>query len=211
MKKLSTLIILISLTSFNCDNSIDTKQNTQSVIYPLQVGNYWHWKLEHYDESNNIVSSDTVITTIVRDTVIDNQKWFSYADLKMFLYSNYSDGYYMMALNKDTHTLPGLRYKYPVAVNYRYQGVTGAFQGGVNWIPDTLYKTIVTYVDTTVVIPLGSFRCYSYKFVDVNNKFYFVDYLSPNIGLIKNEFYSINSDSTTTLSYKRVLIAYYIK
>jgi hypothetical protein len=145
--------------------------NTIAVghIFPLKVGNTWIIQKTNYDTVGNIVYARNDTIRIHGDTLINNEKWY----LGYGIVTNRNDGFY--DYQEQSASQVSCRYKFPaisgMVSNYR-----------------NMTDSIVSISDTVVTMS-GKYICYHYK-IGIMNWSYGDWYLSPNIGIIKGEFYN---------------------
>jgi hypothetical protein len=197
MKRIKSLQVLLLFFLFfisGCD-----KDSNSAVIMPLKVGNQWTYE---YTWSATVISPVkrlTLVTTIVADTIIQNEEWFRTGS--SWYYSNRSNGVYGLGL-KVIH-VPSMVAKYPCMVGDTFfcEDV-GAFK-----------KVIST--NEVVATSLGNFICihYQYTSMDLSGiaQWRFDEFYCPNYGLIKRDFYSVNASSQYVLDNQMVLVSVVLK
>jgi hypothetical protein len=157
-------------------------------IMPLAVGNHWLMERIVYDTVGQEVSRDTTLNVVERDTVIGSETWYFISPV---WYANRSDGVWY----KGSGHIDGLLFKYPAQVGDSFTCDVCSFYH------------VVTSIDTTLSIDLGSFYCYEYTTVfDWADTSY--SYVAPGIGPIKSLAHYQKTDSTVYLGSVSTLIDY---
>ena len=59
----------------SCSGDSPTGLNDPS-IFPLAVGNRWAGSHTHFDANGEIIKIDTTYYSILRDTIMSNERWF---------------------------------------------------------------------------------------------------------------------------------------
>ncbi|MES2767074.1 MAG: hypothetical protein V4642_14460 [Bacteroidota bacterium] len=141
----------------------------EDVLMPLKVGNTWNYLIMMRDSSTttNETNSGPLSMSIAGDTTISGSKWYGmampYAGIYVY-YQNKADGVWA---NFQGMSTPMLMFKYPADLNSGYP-----------------YKLVSK--TESVVVPAGTFSCYHYQHVSVENPVNFEHYyLAPNIGIVK--------------------------
>ncbi len=164
----------ISLT--NCGDSSTNNTNDSSVIIPLAVGNSWQYATYRFRSSNSdsIYNIDTVVNNIIREIILNNEKWFI-GGHEEFALTNRKDGLWMIEEIGDG-VFPvesaSLFFKYPTTV-------------GDEWHWPSIKDTIRTAgINELIVVPGGTFKCIDYqvKYSTPNN--YRSLLFAPNVGQI---------------------------
>ena len=199
----STMATVILITS--CSQKQATEPNYQSgAIIPLKVSNVWRTQSTFFDSLCNSLSSRIDTFYVVRDTLIDNERWFTNSSLPhtSYHFTNRSDGHYHRYQDYSSPTLSiFLMWKYPASMNDSF------------YIPDTYSYTIVTSISDEVTVKAGSFNCYQYRWRYNNwpgpNEVYREQaWLSPNVGDIKHLGYIKLPSGREYLYYASELVSY---
>lgn len=172
--------------------SIIERQPT-TVIVPLSVGNKWIRAVALYDTSGNVFSSSTDSIVVLRDTIVFGSRWFVLKKQGLeYPMVNRPDGLWCL----NGAGTPFIWYKFPaVKGDSFYQGST---------IPERIYM-----IDTVITLNMGSFTCYEYvqeiaPWVGAIGGSRFIQFLSPNVGYIKSEFYQSTFTSERQYLYSRI-------
>jgi hypothetical protein len=145
--------------NYNC---IDASQNCD--IVPLAVGNTWIYQIINYDTLGNETARFNDTTSIVTDTVIDGETWYTYEQSSEW-YTNKIDGFYLFINNKKV-----MIYKYPVK-----KGDAFSMREGSN--------ILIESNDTLITTAAGTFSCVTYKIIE-NSSLETKMYFAPGIGRI---------------------------
>lgn len=184
MKKYFVTILFLSfLLGFNsCSNNniIDPLATIQQGMIPLKVGFNWTWNVTLFDQNGKVLESHLWYVEIVKDTMINNEKWF---------------------LEKEGNTLSA----YPIT---NRDGVTYSYSNGHpsiifnTIIEDTTLPSTnsngsyLVSKNILIHVPYGNFTCNNYRvYLDFNDKKILVQnyYLEFNKGIIKTESFSYKS------------------
>ena len=194
---LSFLLLLIA-----CNKNQTTEATVQSgEIIPLKVGNTWTTKYTSYDSLGNTIRTSLDSFKIVRDTLIENEKWFSPTSLiSNTHYCNRGDGYYTRYQEfGSTDKSITLLWKYPAIISDSF------------YIPDT-YIFVVSTSDP-IVVAAGNFVCLQYKWKYTGWPYqkdvgYGQAWICPNVGIIKSLGYHQLPSGKLFLEYSSELIYY---
>jgi hypothetical protein len=173
-----------------------TTTQQQKQLLPLRVGNQWSYILTTYDTSGNVQSADTNIVQIVRDTMIQNERWYLVGNSSSApeIITNRANGLWYLRV--------GMRWwqavlyaKYPASVNDSWSG------------PDSAVVT-VTSTNTAVTVPRGTYVCLRYSYFDphiqaVNQ----IKNICPGYGIIEDEFYTQTLSGRSYVLTKRELFS----
>ncbi|OGU63925.1 MAG: hypothetical protein A2499_03580 [Stygiobacter sp. RIFOXYC12_FULL_38_8] len=193
MKKLIlfTLFLILILVSCKNEDSI-VNQNTLHELVPLKIGNWWAFQRINYDSTGNAVSTFIDTMKVLRDTVIQNERWFI---------TNYY-GIYRNATNGvrfwDSTNNSSYVYLYPVKEHDMF----------------VMGSAIVEVISTNekLKVPYGDISCVHYKatFSSLNN-FHINYYLSPGIGFVSLEGPARTISGRSYLYYREQLVSYSLK
>ncbi|MGB2868359.1 MAG: hypothetical protein WBD36_07910, partial [Bacteroidota bacterium] len=142
------------------------------------------------------IAVDTTIFILVRDTMIQNEKWYfiGFNASATELLTNRSDGLWYMRTQL-SQPPPALFAKYPANVNDAWVG------------PDSASAKVVAK-DLSVSVPHGTHSCYHYTFADNPSQFVsMARYFLPGSGLIKDDFFSTTASGRTYVTYRRELVS----
>ena len=196
--KRAALLLLIALL-VGCGDDEDTNptgpagevnagcRDAACDIMPLAISNRWLMERISYDTLGQEISRDTTLNIVERDSVIGSETWYFMSPV---WYTNRSDGLWFGG-----GPVGGMLFKYPAQVGDTFT-CTGCS-----------FYHVVTSIDKTITIDLGSFYCYEYTTVyDWEDTT--VSYVAPGIGPIKSmSRYQLN-DSTLYLGSVTTLIDY---
>ncbi|HEY6907393.1 MAG TPA: hypothetical protein VI230_07975 [Ignavibacteriaceae bacterium] len=182
MKSLSVSLIIYCFILNGCKNesNVIVPPIVTTEIVPLKVGNSWLYQTTVYDTMGNIVSSTFDSFSVVSDTLINGQYYFTLST--GVIRWNDVSGFWMLAAPDSL-----LLYKYPAEVG------------------DTYGTLKVICKDSLIVILKGTFKCYGYSGTVA------IDYVSPGIGLIKEEWFKNKISGAKYLYQKQELLDYQIK
>lgn len=180
MKKIAVSLFAIFLLLIGCkdDNIIVNPPSEIPEIVPLKVGNTWSYQTTVYDTSGNIVSTTVDSFSVIADTIINGQKRFIFST-GVIRWNNVFG--FWITMSPDSV----LFFKYPANVGDEYG-----------------YGLKVICKDSTIVVPGGAFKCYGYS-VNVA-----IDYVSPGVGLVKEEWYKDKLSGDKYLYQKQELLDY---
>lgn len=108
-------IILVCLVFVSCKSSTSSDDTSLKARIPLQIGNQWTYSVSETNLRTGNVELDTVVFTVVSNTLVDNNIWFKVEADKNFhsicfegFYSNQEDGIYYLgsfSSNENEQTL----------------------------------------------------------------------------------------------------------
>lgn len=157
-------------------------------IYPLALGNSWTFERKTYNDSGIVTKVETLIDSIERDTIIEDERWFFMSPVWL---TNRNDGVYYFYGQR----LPEVLYKYPAQVGDPLACINCAFN-------NLVYST-----DTTLSHDLGPMYCYEYMTVygwgDTSYSF-----VAPGIGPVKSMTYWRTNETANRLGSIKTLIKY---
>ena len=185
---LSVLLIL------GCSDEV--VNHKRSVIWPLAIGNQWTLETCEFNYAGDTLSFDTLTLEVVRDTVINSERWFiiyvngSY-DPELPPVTNKADGGWQV----DSLGQEWMSAKYPAVVNDSFQ-----------WGDQMCY---VDSINEIVTVPAGDFTCYRYRRTDIGS----TDprslmYLSPDRGLVKLEELVIDGGGQPYVNSRSELLSF---
>lgn len=187
--------LLIILLAASCgDKSTNPKQVGE--IWPLKIGSQWSFQLTEFDTNAVVISIDTLVLEVVKDTIIHNETFYlltanGVRDPEVWPMTNRDDGLWYY---RDPDTIVIL-IKYPVTVGESF------FQ-----LHDSL---VVVSIDTLVTLPGGSFHCVRYDdYLITTGRLLGQIYAAPGVGLIKKEDFSQTFGGRLYLSEVMELISY---
>jgi len=193
MKKLFISLSFVFILIFAGCKETPTQPLDTSVIWPLNVGNYWEYKCSKFDLSGNITVIEYDTMTVVLDTLINNLNVYKIKSIDYdYYFYNLSDGLYQFRLRKIEPDTTYIMFKYPGNVGDRF--VPG----------DTIY---IISTNENITISAGTFNCYRYE-NSSNHYNKSVYYCSPNIGIIKFEVYDRDTKDNFILRKKTELFSY---
>ena len=171
-------------------NPTDNMNINATQIFPLSIGNQWIIQVTNYDTSGNVVYSKNDTIKILRDTTIQSEKWF----IGYGIITNRDDGLYDYQVGSSNEIV--LKYKFPSSISsvYTYRGT----------------PIRVLSITDSVSVQAGTFICYRYR-EGVDNISYNDWYLSPNVGLVKADFYNPLSGGRTYKYLSYSLIKHVLK
>jgi hypothetical protein len=202
MKTLCAILLLVALfVHTGCkkdENPVSEGGTNPTVLTPLKIGNQWTYAHVSLDSLGNVQHSDTSTLRIVRDTSIQNEKWYFIGrdSTAKELLTNRSDGLWYMRLNPSgTISQAAVLFaKYPANVNDTWLG------------PDSTTAKLFAR-DVSVSVPQGTYACFQFTYADKNTQFVSqVKYYPVGIGFVKDEFYSTTNSGRPYVVSRRELI-----
>jgi hypothetical protein len=189
----SVSLLLLILLAASCDKSTNPKP--PDVLIPLAIGNQWEYAITDYDTNSVVISVDTVLLEIVKDTVIQNMTFYiitadGIRDPEIFWPSNQSDGVWLFILADSTMALA---FEYPASVGDR-----------ITFGQDSM---VVAHSNASVAVPAATFQCYQYNQYS-SNLLEQIWYFSPNVGLVKTEDWARTQGGRLYLDEKIELISF---
>lgn len=202
MKKAILILTLVFLQA--CGDATLAPDNTSKITMPLKAGNYW--KTEYKFAGSNTV--DTLILKCLNDTLLNSEKWWvmnyntgglNSSPQPNFYLINKSDGMYRIDKNNNDY-LENLLYKFPpkegeVNVTFNSMKITALNLDTTITVKNKEYKNTIVYIAT---------RIYGSRITS------FYQYVCPNIGLVKTDMYTSDSNIPKTLVSTEELFEYKI-
>ena len=191
---LFTMMFFVCSCSKKSDDQIVNQISNQPVqIVPLKAGNVWTYRLSDYDSLGTVdsASSFNFDIEILRDTTIQNEKWFILKD-DPTVRTNRTDGYYVWNISIDS-MVPTLMAKYPAQVGDKF----------------ATYSVASTNVQVTTLI--GTFTCFLYVSPSSTDGSRFEEYYSPGIGWIRRDYYTRFSGGILFMRTRWQLTGYTLK
>ncbi|MHB1050646.1 MAG: hypothetical protein ACYC09_11235 [Bacteroidota bacterium] len=173
------IILIGALYFYGCDDNpviIDSNKDTD-ILMPLAIGNTWIYARDFLDSNGVVKETNYDTTTITRDTLINNVKWYAYGNSGSYA-SNASDGLYIYDTIRNT---PICLFQYPASIND-------------STLIDASNKQYCKLISTSdpVIISGKKYRAYTYKWYHqepIDDYRLWVDYfiIVPNIGFVSSE------------------------
>ena len=162
-------------------------------IVPLKIGNQWVYENISYDTLGQLITTVLDTVTIAKDTTMSGEQWFRLVGSVGYSFdvTNRANGY--------NYFFNGaiLQYKYPVALNERYQ----TFVATPN---DTM---VVSSLNALTSTPLGTFTAYKYdRYVPGRASIRQTSWVMPNQGIIKEELYAPNGVVVSRAQLRRITL-----
>lgn len=168
------------------------------VIMPLAIGNYWIYKFGDVDSSGAWINSTFDTLTIIKDTIVDNERWF----IRNETNPSNKFAFNMYLINRTS----GLLMRNYIMGDSKHLITFPAQKGNISIIStaDTgrsvAFCVKVIDLDVPVNVPKGAFLCYKYAeglgnnwdstafspIIDVCN------YYAVGVGKAKSEYYAID-------------------
>jgi hypothetical protein len=202
-----TLSVLIS-ACHNSPTSPITVPNT-GTLYPLNVGNYWKYKITVYDSIDFQIQFTEQVDSIGTDSIINGNKWFSITTVTnsnrpgyngINLYLNTGNGFYeyfVWAPGNDSELI----YKYPCQVGDVYKEYS---------ISSNPVKVI--NMQSVVISQAGKFNCiiYEFQYESAVGSVYDDVSVAIGIGKIREEYFFYDSSMERVNIYTSDLYSYKI-
>lgn len=195
MRRLIILLSCVSILFCGKDHKNPVQPQRSNDIWPLALGNYWNFEMVYYNDLGYEVSRDTTEFSVVRDTLIEGERWYKLA-INGSEYSgwcvNRTDGYWFGGP-------PGnIYYKYPVQTGDQYV----LPNGGIANIES----------DSNVVnVTAGEFICVSYVFNIPGRNDFERSKLSPGFGMVWLESWQETNDHQMFLYGRMTLQSYLVQ
>jgi hypothetical protein len=178
-KSNSILIIFLSIIFTTCEDSVTTNNEVLNPIVPLEIGNVWTHRIEWYDTTGALTHTIYDSSTIVSDTIIQNERWFIWSNIARTITTNRKSGYWYRFGD-----LSYLVLKYPVRKGETYKYGNG---------PDIYLNVTVLSVDSVISVPAGDFSCIVYEWRNSYGPLSSIECYAPNIGMVRYDRYSSTS------------------
>ena len=199
-----SLIIVTGFLFTNCSESTEPDFLSNDLI-PLKISNSWNYKQTVYDSSGVIVRVENQSSTIIKDTTILSQLWYSFSDVPDgFWYSNKTDGYWVFVkayINPTLNDSSILVYKYPTKVGDIYGDADSPRE--------------VVSIDEEIIVPAGKFKVIHIITHHLNSQNYLIDsfesFVAPQIGVIKKMQIGKKPNGDKFVVYKKELESYSLK
>jgi hypothetical protein len=202
IKQISTSLLLVTLfLQAGCkkdDNPVNQGGTNPTVLMPLKIGNQWIYRAVSLDSLGNVQNSDTSTFKIVRDTSIQNEKWYFIGrdSTARELLTNRSDGLWYMRLTSSGTVAQSvvLFAKHPANVNDTWLG------------PDSTTAKLLAK-NVSVTVPQGTYSCFQYTYANKNTQdLQQTKYFPVGVGFVRDEFYSKTSSGQSYVAGRRELI-----
>jgi hypothetical protein len=195
------LIIAVSSCS---DSGTAVVGNKTVEILPLAIGNQWIYSVQPYDVNGSFYSPWEGGRTVLADTMIDGEKWFTWdsTDVRHF-WINHSDGFYLYpATWSDGSSIKKTKQLY-----YKYPGTVGDAPPYLRtkYTDHSSYDTYeIVSTDSLFTTPAGDFHCYVYEFYSYSedsathtktkeaSKYKYFYFYAPGVGLVGWDNYATN-------------------
>jgi len=201
--QLFVIVILSLVLSFSsCKKDENNGIISKNGMIPLKTGNKWTYL--RYRSNTPIDTSKIEIGEYITINGYSGFKLFrsySFSFHPFFLVDNDSEGNFITKggySDNDTLLVSSIGYKKNAIKGESWDFKELNFdQNGVFSAP--VLKMFCITTDTAIVTPKGSFICNAYKWSPNSGEDVFIDFISKNIGLIKNVHYERNRIFTYTL------------
>jgi hypothetical protein len=199
MKKYLLLAFCFAIIS--CKNSTDTVVQGQSVIMPLAIGNTWIYIDNGYDSNGHLIVPTPSDTLLISDTLSYGKDIIYIPQNRHIYYVNRADG---LRIRYDGYFDETFIAKYPAKAGdiFRHDRYLITKESSPDPIGVAAGDLIVSSTIESVTVPAGTFICYKY-----NEDYYdtashqlldrFNTYYAPNVGMIKEEDFYLDSASQT--------------
>jgi hypothetical protein len=199
-----SLIIVTGFLFSNCSESTEPDVLSNDLI-PLKISNSWNYEQTVYDSSGVISSVGNKSSTIIKDTTILSQLWYSFSDVPDGIwFTNKTDGYWAF-VKADTISIINdtslMVYKYPTKV--------GDIYGDAN------SPSEVVSIDEVISVPAGIFKVIHIITHYPSSQNYLLDsfeiFIAPKIGKIKVMQIGKKPNGNKFVVYKTELESYSLK
>ena len=199
-----SLIIVTGFLFSNCSESTEPDVLSKDLI-PLKINNSWNYKQTVYDSSGVIVRVENQSSTIIKDTIILSQLWYSFSDVPDGIwYTNKTDGYWAFVKANTGSTLNDsslLVYKYPTKVGDIYGDADSPIE--------------VVSIDEEITVPAGSFKAIHIIINYLSSQKYLRDsfeiFIAPQIGVIKRLQIGKKPNGNKFIGFQSELESYSLK
>jgi len=166
------IVIFLMFSTISCkqeeSNPVGSNTNSSKTMFPLAVGNVWTYTYTSYDSIGNITSQGYSIDTVLSDTTINSEKWYTFGR-----------GSFYIAKEGGVWTMP------PEELHFKYSANPGESYSASG------QTVTVLSISKSVTVPAGTFQCIGYKFQFFpGSQSYAELYLGAGVGLVSNSFYS---------------------
>ena len=199
-----SLIIVTGFLFSNCSESTEPDVLSQDLI-PLKINNSWNYKQTDYDSSGVIYRVENQSSTIIKDTTILSQLWYSFSDVPDGIwFTNKTDGYWAFVKANTGSVLNDsslLVYKYPTKVGDIYGDADSPIE--------------VVSIDEEITVPAGSFKAIHMIKNYLSSQNYLRDsfeiFIAPQIGVIKRMQIGKKPNGNKFIVFKSELESYSLK
>lgn len=179
------LLLSVALTS--CQQEIEPEPIEE--IIPLQVGNRWNYQVINYYASGEVVDTTSYTRVVVRDTLIQNSRWYVLSDGYMVRNSGEGYVYYNIAGKQavilyQSPSYGGIGYGYQYPLSFQYVLTTRSYE--LAPVPNSplsleayLFKIEYQNTDSGLKTTTSSFKH---------------DYISPGVGLVRSDTFFEGTD-----------------
>lgn len=238
MKKI-LMFFGIALLLYSCNDVVNSDPNynqilkkgialenqSDGVIMPLAVGNYWHYNFTEYDTLGNLIETSIDTIEIKKNSIVDDSTWYnareSGADSVYFINTESGLWYKCSGCDDDSHLIA----PYPVENNFTHNAWFETYQviyenEDGSFSEDYVTTAIRIKCELDVIINVNGTQ---YNTIKYSLKPYFVDfgesevrfakeiewetYYVPDLGKVYEERYVITSTGRK-LEYKKELRNY---
>jgi hypothetical protein len=199
-----SLIIVTGFLFSNCSEPTEPDVLSNDLI-PLKISNSWNYKQTVYDSSGVISYVENKSSTIIKDTTILSQLWYSFSDVPEGIwFTNKADGYWaFVKANTDSilNDTSLLVYKYPTRVGDIYGDADSPRE--------------VVSIDEEITVPAGIFKVIHIITHYPSSQNFWLDsfetFIAPQIGVIKVMQIGKKPNGNKFVVYKRELENYSLK
>lgn len=200
MKKLGIFFFIgLVLVSYSCDDST-TNSYFPNRLIPFKLNNSWEYVHFFYDTSGNVISLDTTITQVVKDTVISGIRFYKYGNYSIDHYTTKEDGIWLYEFHLDSTEEHSLYFKYSCKKGDTYPFILGR--------PHAVVSILST--NQSVQVEAGTFSCILYRFDLEGLDSYLNIYIAPGIGIVKYENFQARKSGTIYKRAEERLVSYHL-
>ena len=188
MKKYLYILIILSLI-FGCgedptrleENYRRTMIDNLNAIKPLKVDYQWQYKVSYFNENGEKINEANEIYVILRDTIINNHRWYSSEIEGVDLQTNRIDGLHYRKYIDNINFIEWVEVKYPKKDNY-------------TWLCHNSYRSLIKS-DTTITVNSHEYSCHFYKDIIFDSE--------NDVWIESKIFYSVGTGMVKAETYRR--------
>jgi hypothetical protein len=196
------LLSVLWISACSKTDSNPASPNNSGSLLPLALGNQWIMQTYTYDFASGGMKASSIDTVkFIKDTLIQNEKWYTSGDGAYT--TNRTTGVWQY------NAADGMRlyFKYPAQVNDSYMIINGDGVKGY----DTMTVKVLS-LDQSVTVQAGTFSCITYQWSVPANKGTITYQFAPGKGLVLMQSEGPNPFNNQTITFmKSELMSYTLK